>query len=503
MSIAEFSKVVRGEVYKLWFDGLGKNIINTSTNSFRAREQVASKTSFYITAETLQNMIKTIGNIDISDEDANSLLNELLAQNTKKGSPKADEIVVNGKRAVFYKNIGFDTITEKIKPLLYKYEEVDAKLSLAEQQFYDNAIAEIDNRYESLKRRGLFTQKSAKEWQEEKERAAKQAKLEGGLGNYFNKGHVISIATNLVKKFRDQVNKAEKIATDTRKDMIAVLDEYIAKLEADDLASANLPNAVTQSFYASYIKDPEYYLVEFQIKGTNIASGRASKPVLDELRDIFSLDTTLKTITNILQKSPQLGLTLLTTPGSDTGLDIIVQGVLSPLTGKLKPRRQNSPTIKIADANLPIKKNNNKKSIKTLKNMRNKLAAVKPISDSKQFIINDRPIDQLSIAPSLQQILTGRLVETIKQNMGSGNRKDILNLRSGRFAESVEVRSVSESKQGMITAFYSYMRNPYATFTMGGRQQYPRSRDPKLLISKSIRQLAQELAIKNLRAVAV
>jgi hypothetical protein len=67
----------------------------------------------------------------------------------------------------------------------------------------------------------------------------------------------------------------------------------------------------------------------------------------------------------------------------------------------------------------------------------------------------------------------------------------------------VQVERLSESRSGAITAFYSYMRNPYATFSSGGRQQYPRSRDPKLLISKSIRELAQTITQQRLRAVLV
>ena len=104
---------------------------------------------------------------------------------------------------------------------------------------------------------------------------------------------------------------------------------------------------------------------------------------------------------------------------------------------------------------------------------------------------------------SLQALLDLRLVETIKQNMGTGNRRDILNLRSGRFAESVRVERLSSSRQGMITAFYSYMRNPYATFSSGGRQELPRTRDPKLLISRSIRQIAAQIVGNRLRAQLV
>ncbi len=105
-----------------------------------------------------------------------------------------------------------------------------------------------------------------------------------------------------------------------------------------------------------------------------------------------------------------------------------------------------------------------------------------------------------SQTPKLQELLDSLLVQTIKQNMGSGNRRDILNLRSGRFAESVQVERLSQSRQGAITAFYTYQKNPYATFSRGGKQERPYTRDPKLLISGSIRQLAQQLAISKIRA---
>jgi hypothetical protein len=47
------------------------------------------------------------------------------------------------------------------------------------------------------------------------------------------------------------------------------------------------------------------------------------------------------------------------------------------------------------------------------------------------------------------------------------------------------------------------MKNPYATFSTGGRQSVPKSRDPKLLISKSIRDIAEQVATNRLRAVAL
>lgn len=104
---------------------------------------------------------------------------------------------------------------------------------------------------------------------------------------------------------------------------------------------------------------------------------------------------------------------------------------------------------------------------------------------------------------TLLSLINANLVQKVKENMGDGNRRDVLNLRTGRFAESVKVERLSQSRAGMITAFYSYMKNPYSTFSEGGRQQYPRTRDPKLLISKSIREIASAQVANRLRAVLV
>lgn len=109
---------------------------------------------------------------------------------------------------------------------------------------------------------------------------------------------------------------------------------------------------------------------------------------------------------------------------------------------------------------------------------------------------------QISLT-SLQNLINESLVQRVKANMGRGERGDILNLRTGRFAESVKVERMSQGRQGMITAYYSYMKNPYATFSQGGEQSSPSSRDPKLLIAKSIREIAAKQVADRLRSVVV
>jgi hypothetical protein len=104
---------------------------------------------------------------------------------------------------------------------------------------------------------------------------------------------------------------------------------------------------------------------------------------------------------------------------------------------------------------------------------------------------------------SLMSLINNHLQSAISANMGDGDSRSVLNYRTGRLASSAKVEYLSESRAGMITAFYSYMKNPYATFSDGGRQQNPKSRDPKLLIAKSIREIAAQQVGNRLRAVNI
>jgi len=176
-------------------------------------------------------------------------------------------------------------------------------------------------------------------------------------------------------------------------------------------------------------------------------------------------------------------------PFSPTIAEDIEQKVLETfIHGKVISRGKRS-TKKIAVAGGKLKPTTVTTQTSSTTKVSSKRAQPKP-----EAAFKDTPI-------KLQNLLNQKLVEIVKQNMGGGNRRDILNLRTGRFAESVQAQRVSQSRRGMISVFYSYMRNPYATFSAGGEQSRPSSRDPKLLISKSIRQIAAELMITNLRSI--
>lgn len=186
-------------------------------------------------------------------------------------------------------------------------------------------------------------------------------------------------------------------------------------------------------------------------------------------------------IYNRLVAEAALAVGILDISGSNSIVEDIVQGVLGKMAGKPKLKKHGTRKEKYSEK-------------KTRK-----------IKTSQAFLSNAsaKDIAETISLTSLQNLLNANLAERIKQNMGSGSSKDILNLRTGRLAESAKVERLSQSRAGMITVFYSYMKNPYATFSEGGRQQYPKTRDPKLLISKSIREIAATQVANRLRSVVV
>jgi hypothetical protein len=131
----------------------------------------------------------------------------------------------------------------------------------------------------------------------------------------------------------------------------------------------------------------------------------------------------------------------------------------------------------------------------------NKLPLAKPTTPASSRVRNLKG-HFFSLA-ALQVILNQQLADRIKTNMGTGTATKVLNYRSGRFADAVKVERMSSSREGMITAFYTYMKYPYQTFEPGYKQGSPASRNPRLLISQSIREIAATVVKNRLRAVLI
>jgi hypothetical protein len=180
----------------------------------------------------------------------------------------------------------------------------------------------------------------------------------------------------------------------------------------------------------------------------------------------------------------EIALSLPSTSGSNTIIQDLTEEIVSNLTGEKKKVSAHGEHAGTVTANLSKK--------------------VGVTSNTTRINIRARNrLGQFTSLAGLQTLLNQALAKQIRNNMGTGSSRNILNNRTGRLSESAKVERLSLSREGMITAFYSYMKYPYATFSEGGRQELPRSRDPKLLISKSIRELAATLVLNRMRAVNI
>ena len=95
------------------------------------------------------------------------------------------------------------------------------------------------------------------------------------------------------------------------------------------------------------------------------------------------------------------------------------------------------------------------------------------------------------------------MLDKIRENMGKGGAKQILNYRTGRFAKSAKIQSLYNiNEKNAIGARVKYMRYPYGVFEPKGSLYKP-GRDPHGIFGRSIRQLLQEEKIANLRRVKV
>lgn len=506
MSINEFSALVQSQIFKDWLGKLESNLLTTTVEQIRTREQRAEKTDFAISTQQIKNMYKSVTNRKLTNAKAKTILRNI-AKMANRDYPSVAARIGRSSGLVF-ENIGFDTITKYVRTV---FDELDG-VQEAYQAAQDKYIAEKKREILSKRKRTItaFGQPTAIDpnspltREEQKTLDDAVSKKNFGFGSFLHKGHVVSIATNSAKAVRESLQEAQEFDREQRELLTGVLDKYIEKLQKDDLASANLPNAINQKIYAKYVKSHNKYLVEIQLSYDNLTSGSTSLPIVNELRSVFT--SSEADLVSIMRKSPTLGSKLLTSKGSPSYLDLLAQSLLhtlDPKNHKAPKTYRVSPTL-VASNSIPIKnKKPNKKAIEELKKTKAKLKASPKLKIAKELQETEKVSDIGLDLNTLLAYLNAEIVDAIKRNMGDGARSDILNLRTGRFAESVQVTRLSKSRAGMITAFYTYMRNPYGTFSEGGRQEVPHSRDPKLLISKSIRELAQEQVSNRLRAVLV
>ena len=228
-----------------------------------------------------------------------------------------------------------------------------------------------------------------------------------------------------------------------------------------------------------------------------------------ELRNTPGSEVLAEMIAGDARAVNQLANALINTKGSPSMKESIGKNIANIIkTGKTleavttRVKQQVSKTSKVKeveDANKILKQvgvalKQVQKEVKKQNKISGKTQASNPSISAR--------LQRMPSMASLQAYINENLQSVISANMGGGTERNVLNYRSGRFAESAKVESVSQ-RQGLITAFYTYMKNPYQTFEPGFKQGSPSSRSPKLLISKSIREIVANKVGNKLRAQAL
>jgi hypothetical protein len=454
MSVQEFSNLIKSQAYRDWFNRISTDVIlKTGVSELREQEQTAQKTSFYITTNTISEVISAISGAGATPDQVNKVLSNLKQVTygrSRKGIEK-DPPFADGK-AIYYPRVSFETI---------------------------NTVLE----------------KGFKEILEEARR--KNPKI--NISDFFDRGHVYGIFPKKVEDIKERLKNNTSMDEKGRNLLIGILDQLAKDLEKQDLDTSNLKDE-SYTLYSRYKKRRNKYLVELQIRNDNQEAGRAQGPLSKALRKFFnpgSLPVAKTGLKFTSGSGEQFLKSLIEGKGSPSLIDMITETIVESIKGnKVTDKQYSIPFVKINTAKIKVAKSGLQQQIKKEKaSVKKLIASVKAVPK-----ITARKAETLNLV-NLQNLINQSLVERVKANMGRGERRDVLNLRTGRFAESVKVERMTESRQGMITAFYSYMKNPYATFSEGGRQSSPKSRDPKLLIAKSIREIATQQVANRLRSV--
>lgn len=471
MAIEKFTAALKDQAYKFWLNNFKDNIITTSSSSLRrALQSDPNKNNFLITDDKIRDMVAYVTAVDTASVSSQTI-----------AAAKARMIEAVG----IVKNNG-------IKPTINRFYENQGRTEVIIENVNFQSI-------ETILEAGFG-----------------QGKIDGwkrSVGSGYHRGHVLGIPTLLLDKAITDLSKEEeltesysdqtRIGLENKNILVDVMKRYRNVLLKQDLDTSNMGQAASSyDVYAKYTKDPEKYLIEMQIGAENLKAGQEAGTQVGELRKVLlpSNSSVLKNITASL-KSPSVILDYFKQEGSPPQITLMVNSAVQPLTDKkLDTKTYKSPKVKVAD-----------KKIKVLRSKEDRERTKKEIVKINKFIKElqnlDSRIKKLNINETnlarLQNIINAGLQEQIRKNMGTGDRRDVLNYRTGRFAGSARVERLSESRQGMITAFYTYMKNPYATFSRGGLQERPYTRDPKTLISKSIRELAGPLVSNRMRAVLV
>ena len=460
MSIAEFTSALKDQAYKQWFKTSSKNILANTVKEYRKEAESTSRTSFLLTTDTLLQIAEKLTGRDITSDEAEKIFSTLVGMVDNKKAILIQEDILDGKKTitgVYFRQIEFEKGISSV----------------------------ISKSIDSIKDRVVIEEKDGKT-------------RPAIVSDFFQKGHVFGVATNVTTQTARNLAKS-KVTEASKKQLLGTLVAVRNKLLRQDLATANIKD-IKFSLYSKYLKTPYKYLVEMQIKEENVEAGGEARLYTNALRRYFSPENNAGSIAKDLRTKDSAGDKfigrLINARGSPSMVDLIALEIASKIDRQKRKTSYSIPSSKVATISQKV-------DTKALKDKTKK--ALVEINKAISLVRTIVPGTTSTTAPTanLEALLRDRLALQIRKNMGTGSATNVLNYQTGRFADSATIERTTTSREGMISVFYNYMKNPYAPFSEGGAQQSPKTRDPKLLISKSIREIGASLVGNRMRAVLV
>ena len=173
-------------------------------------------------------------------------------------------------------------------------------------------------------------------------------------------------------------------------------------------------------------------------------------------------------------------------PGSDTRVETEAKKIIKTFDEGIK-RRKN---VKVKSRDFKPKLSNSSVS-KTLKSKAKKGTNKKAKLSSLGLKRVELKEGSASSTIALAALINQKLPETVRGNMGVPGLQN----RTGRFANSARVTDVTTTSQGFPSIGYTYQKRPYQVFEQGAGK-FPwasKDRDPRVVIERSIREIAAEL----------
>lgn len=214
--------------------------------------------------------------------------------------------------------------------------------------------------------------------------------------------------------------------------------------------------------------------VKMESKRINRASTSSEK------KEVLELNKALKAA------AERIGTEWAFIEGSDSSIQkrekIIIEDFVKPLR-----RKKN---IKVKTKNTKVKKSKGNVQRKS-KQRKSTIAAYKD-KDKTRLQTSQARKGVASSPLALVTLLNKELPSVVRKNMQAPG---LVN-RTGRFAESVEITDIMRTPKGYPSIGYTYQRDPYEVFEGGsGNPRATPERDPRVLIDRSIREIAAKHAL--------